>query len=219
MTLYTDAVFNNGIVARCLDVLIAAREEGASAPALRQELARINRTLAGNEAVSWAMPSGTLTALLDLIAGDLERSTRTLPEAFAHRLTAAAAGQDSVDFLKSTAASLRELQREGISRFDELPMSSWEAELRFSYLKGFSWWVESEEYDDFEAGVLAGVESEHPDCCAERVPPLIAELHTALMLEGDDASYAVLRSTVPWAAPPILREILRSASAHLLDAH
>ncbi|WP_329435030.1 hypothetical protein OG564_28130 [Streptomyces sp. NBC_01280] len=219
MTIHTGAVFNNGVVAKLLDVLVAARATTPATPS-GGELARINRTLDSNAAVRWAMPSASLSALLDLISEDLERSgDARLPVGFAERLTAAAGQQDRSEFLRDTAAALRALQQEGIPRFDELPMSSWEAELRFSILRDFSWWVESDEYDDFEEGVLAGVTSEHPDGCAERVPPLIAELHAALLLETDLASSAALLAIVPWATPPVLRAILRLASSHLLEAH
>ncbi|MFB7758023.1 hypothetical protein ACFC18_52050 [Streptomyces sp. NPDC056121] len=219
MTIHTGAVFNNGVVAKLLDVLVAARATTPATPS-GGELARINRTLDSNAAVRWAMPSASLSALLQLISEDLERSgDACLPVGFAERLTAAAGPQDRSAFLRDTAATLRALQQEGIPRFDELPMSSWEAELRFSTLRDFSWWVESDEYDDFEDGVLAGVTSEHPDGCAERVPPLIAELHAALLLETDPASSVALLAIVPWATPPVLRAILRLASSHLLEAH
>ncbi|MFF1568407.1 hypothetical protein ACFVY1_33785 [Streptomyces sp. NPDC058293] len=219
MTIHTGAVYNNGVVARLLDVLVAAREHTPATPP-GDELARINRTLDSNAAVSWAMPSATLTALLDLIAGELERAADApLPVGFAQRLKAAAGERDRLEFLRETAATLRESQREGIRRFDDLPLSPWEAELRFAALRDFSWWVESDEYDAFDEGVRDGVASEHPDGCAERVPPLIAELHAALLLETDAASSASLLSVVPWATPPVLREILRLASTHLLEAH
>lgn len=68
-------------------------------------------------------------------------------------------------------------------------------------------------------GVLAGVACEHPSGCAHVLPPLIAELHESLLLEKDVRSVAALRSVIPWATPPILREVLRHASAHLLEAH
>lgn len=219
MTIHTGAVFNNGVVAKLLDVLVAARATTPATPS-EGELARVNRTLDSNAAVRWAMPSASLSALLDLISEDLERSgDARLPVGFAERLAAAAGQQDRSAFLRDTATVLRASQRDGISRFDELPMSSWEAELRFSTLRDFSWWVESDEYDDFEDGVLAGVTSEHPDGCAERVPPLIAELHAALLLETGPASSAALLAVVPWATSPVLRAILRLASSHLLEAH
>ena len=81
------------------------------------------------------------------------------------------------------------------------------------------WWVESDEYETFEDGVLAGVTSEHPGGCAHLLPALIAELHAALLLDADARSAAGLRSVVPWATAPILREVLRLASGHLLEAH
>ncbi|MFC9911872.1 hypothetical protein [Streptomyces sp. NPDC127197] len=219
MTSYTGAVFNNGMVARLVDILASARERGGTAP-FADEIARINRTLDSCATARWAMPSATLAALLDLIAEELKTSPdQDLPPGFLTRLDAAAGDQDRLEFLTHTASSLRTSKREGIARFEELPMSSWEAELRYARLRDFSWWVESDEYETFEAGVLAGVTSEHPGGCAHRLPPLIAELHAALLLDKDTRSAACLRSVVPWATPTILREVLRAASSHLLEAH
>ncbi|MFE3660276.1 hypothetical protein [Streptomyces sp. NPDC059165] len=216
MTTYTGAVFNNGAVARLVDVAVAA----AGRTPFADELARFNRTLADSPTANWAMPSATLSALLDLIAQELETRPETpLPQGFAERLAAAAGSRGGPRFLKDTARALREGQRRGIPRFDELPMSPWEAELRFSGLRDFSWWVESDEYDSFEEGVVAGVTSEHPDGCAFLLPRLAQELHTALLIGADTESGMSLRAVVPWATPPVLSEILRVASAHLLEAH
>ncbi|MFG2128519.1 hypothetical protein ACGFNV_12050 [Streptomyces sp. NPDC048751] len=219
MTTYTGAVFNNGVVARLFDVLATARETGGTAP-FTEEIARVNRTLDSCATTRWAMPSATLAALLDLVAEELRRSPdRDLPPGFPQRLDALAGDQGRTAFLTDTASALRTSQREGIARFEDVPMSAWEAELRFTRLRDFSWWVESDEYDTFEDGVLAGVTSEHPDGCAQVLPPLVAELHAALLLDGDPRSVASLRSVVPWATPPVLRDVLRAASAHLLEAH
>ncbi|RZB17355.1 hypothetical protein StrepF001_21745 [Streptomyces sp. F001] len=219
MTAHTGAVFDNGMVARLLDILASARERGGTTP-FADEVARINRTLDSSATARWAMPSATLAALLDLIAEELRTSPdRDLPPGFLTRLDAAAGDQGWLEFLAHTASSLRTSQREGIARFEALPMSPWEAELRYARLRDFSWWVESDEHDTFEEGVLAGVTSEHPGGCAHLLPPLIAELHAALLLDKDARSAACLRSVVPWATPPILREILRAASTHLLEAH
>ncbi len=219
MTTYTGAVFNNGIVAGLLEVLASARERGGTAP-FADEIARVNRTLDSCAAARWAMPSATSAALLDLLAEDLRAAPgRDLPLGFLQRLDEAAGGRNRSEFLTDTALRLRTSQREGIARFEDLPMSAWEAELRYAHLRDFSWWVESDEYGTFEEGVLAGVTSEHPGGCAHLLPALIAELHAALLLDADARSVAGLRSVVPWATPPILREVLRLASAHLLDAH
>jgi hypothetical protein len=219
VTAYTGAVFDNGMVARLVDVLASARERGGTA-LFADEIARINRTLDHCATTMWAMPSATLAALLDLVAEALRASpNRDLPSGFLSRLDAAAGGQDGPEFLAHTASLLRTSKREGIARFEELPMSVWEAELRFAHLRDFSWWVESDEYPTFEEGVLAGVTSEHPHGCPHLLPPLIAELHAALLLDNDERSATSLRTVVPWAAPPILRQVLQAASSHLLEAH
>jgi hypothetical protein len=219
VTTYTGAVFNNGMVARLVDILATVHEKSGTTP-FTDEIARVNRTLDSCATTRWAMPSATLAALLDLVAEELQTSPdRDLPPGFLQRLDAAAGDQDRLAFLTHTASALRTSQREGIARFADVPMSVWEAELRYAHLQGFSWWVESDEYDTFEEGVLAGVTSEHPDGCARTLPPLIAELHEALLLEGDARSVGALRSVAPWATPPIVREVLRHASAHLLEAH
>ncbi|GCB48695.1 hypothetical protein [Streptomyces sp. NL15-2K] len=219
MTTYTGAVFNNGIVAGLIDILASARERGEAAP-FTDEIARVNRTLDSCAAARWAMPSATVAALLDLVAEDLRTSPgRDLPPGFLQRLDRAAGDRERTVFLTDMALSLRTSQRAGIPRFEDLPLSAWEAELRYAHLRDFSWWVESDEHETFEEGVLAGVTSEHPGGCAHALPPLIAELHAALLLDADAPSAAGLRSVVPWATPPILREVLRLASVHLLDAH
>ncbi|MGW4321695.1 hypothetical protein ACWEMW_21295 [Streptomyces sp. NPDC004684] len=219
MTAYIGAVFNNGMVARLVDILASARERGDTAP-FTDEIARINRTLDSCVTTVWAMPSATLAALLDLIAEELRTSPdRDLPPGFLTRLDAAAGDQDRLEFLAHTASSLRTSKREGIARFEELPMSTWEAELRYAHLRDFSWWIESDEFETFEEGVLAGVTSEHPDGCAHLLPSLIAEVHSALLLNNDSRSVTCLRTVAPWATPPILREVLQAASTHLLEAH
>ncbi|MYS40974.1 hypothetical protein GTY23_06910 [Streptomyces sp. SID5998] len=219
MTAYIGAVFDNGLVAGLVDILASARERGGTA-LFADEIARINRTLENCSTTRWAMPSATLAGLLDLIAEELRTSPdRDLPPVFLTRLDAAAGGQDRLKFLAHTASSLRTSKREGIVRFEELPMSTWEAELRYARLRDFSWWVESDEFETFEEGALAGVTSEHPGGCAHLLPGLIAELHSALLLDDDARSAACLRTVVPWATPPILREVLRAASTHLLEAH
>ncbi|MFD7230245.1 hypothetical protein [Streptomyces sp. NPDC059881] len=198
---------------------VAARGRTPPTP-FDEELARFDRTLADSPTANWAMPSATLSALLDLIAETLEERPGTpLPHGFAERLAAAAGDQEGPRFLKDTARALREAQRRGLLGFNELPMSLWEAELRFSGLRNFSWWVEADEYDSFEAGVVAGVTSEHPDGCHFLLPRLAEELHAALLIDARSDSGASLRAVVPWATPPVLREILRTATAHLLEAH
>lgn len=219
MTTYTGAIFNNGIFARFVDLLASARERGESAP-FADEIARVNRVLDGAATTRWAMPDASLAALLDLVSEELTASPgRDLPPGFRERLGAAAGELTPAEFLTRAASWVRTSRRAGTVRLDVLPMASWEAELVFAHLRDFSYWVESDEHESFEEGVLAGVTSEHPDGCAHALPPLIAESHAALLLEKDHRSFAGLRSVVSWADPSILREVLRLASAHLLEAH
>lgn len=65
---------------------------------------------------------------------------------------------------------------------------------------------------------MAGVTSEHPDGCHFLLPRLAEELHAALLIDARSDSGASLRAVAPWATPPVLREILRTATAHL-EAH
>ncbi|MFI0239076.1 hypothetical protein [Streptomyces sp. NPDC016845] len=221
MTLYTAAVFENGMVAKLLDILVAARTASPQVSE-RDEIDRVNRLLSSSASVATAMPSATLSALVDLIAEEVSaRPDDRLSKTFTEKLEVAtvAAGTDVSTFLADTALALRTSQRAGIRRFDDLPLSKWEAEAYYARLHDFAWWVEGDEYDTFEDGVLAGVASEHPYGCAYWLPQLISECHAALLLEGDSASVAALRSLIPWATAPVVREVLRHSSTHLLEAH
>ncbi|WP_372351413.1 hypothetical protein [Streptomyces sp. KL116D] len=217
MTTYTDAVYENGILAKLADVLAVARARTPQTPA-RDEIDRVVRWLNSGAAMSAAMPVATLAALVDLVAEEFSQGAEArLPQPFMSQLALAAGDSDVLDFLGATSVMLRASQRDGARRFDDLPLAPWEAELRFAHLHAFAWWVEGDEYDSFEDGVLAGVASEHPYGCADLLPALIAECHAVLLLEADEASSAALRSVVPWATGPVTREILRLASAHLED--
>ncbi|MZD10050.1 hypothetical protein GTW43_33965 [Streptomyces sp. SID5785] len=217
MTTYTAAVFENGMVARLLDSLVAAGSPAPNSHA-QDEIDRVNRVLCSNASVAAALPNATLTALLDLLSEGLgDPTVRRPPAGFLRRLEEVAGQTPLPDFLEATASALRASQRRGIRALDDLPLSVWEAKLRFSQLESFSWWVEGDEYDTFEEGVVAGIGSEHPYGCADRLPPLISECHAARLL--DKGSIASLHAVVPWATPPVLVEILRLASAHLLEAH
>ncbi|PJE94727.1 hypothetical protein CUT44_26565 [Streptomyces carminius] len=99
-------------------------------------------------------------------------------------------------------------------------MSSWEVEVKFPRIKGFSWWVESDEYETLEEGLRAGMESEHPGGCRQELPLLAAEVQEALLLFPDPTELeSSLRPVVPWASVSILRQILQLVNRHASEQH
>lgn len=218
MTIYTGAVYNNGSISRIIDLAIACRETGS---ALEDELARFCRTLETSNAAAWALPSATVSALLDLLSEEFDgtKFPRT-PAGFDERLSKAAGGLKNSEFLQLVAGLFRTLDRQALPDFQELPMAAWEVRVRYPRIARFGWWVESGEYDVFEEGLKAGVESEHPSLCRQELPYLAAELQESLLLfPSAEALAAGLQPTIPWATDPILREILQLIHVHFAEQH
>ncbi|GAA3619915.1 hypothetical protein ACG5V6_18965 [Streptomyces chitinivorans] len=219
MTTYTGAAFNNGAVLRILEMAI--RSQDLESTTFETEITRFCRTVKNSSTASWVSPLASVSALLDLTSEEIEKKApRQISAGFAENLTKASAGAPRVEFLRLTAELIRDLDRRILPDFNELPMSPWEAEVKFSSIKDFSWWVESDEYEDFEESLIAGVESEHPYGCRQKLPILAAEAQEALLTFPDPETLkANLRPAVPWASADILRQILRIANAHMTEQH
>jgi hypothetical protein len=219
VTTYTGAVFNNGAIARLLELAVACRRDHNRT--LEDELARFCRTIRDSPQGEWAMPLATVAALLDLISVELQEvDPATRSAGFAEKLAEAAGETSGPEFLRLLSDLLRFQEREPLPDFDTLPMAAWEAELKFGRIRQFWWWVDSGEYDDFDEGVRAGVASEHPAGCRSQMSALAAELQEALLLFPTPAALSDgLAETVPWASPPVLRAILQAIHTHFDEEH
>ncbi|MFE5484220.1 hypothetical protein [Streptomyces sp. NPDC056527] len=222
MTTYTGAVFNNGAIARLLELAVACRRDGSRT--LEDELARFCRTIGDTPQAAWAMPPATVAALLDLASDEVaDVDPATLSAGFAEQLAEAAGDVPAPEFLRFLSRLVRLQDREPIPDFDRLPMAAWEAELKFGRIRQFWWWVDSGEYEDFDEGVREGVASEHPSGCRSALAALAAEIQEALLLFPTPSvpsdPVGGLAETAPWASRPVLEAILRAIHAHVDEEH
>lgn len=219
--IYTGAVFGNGALSRILEVAATAqvRDGGVS---LDDELSRYSRLTQSSGVTEWAIPLATVAALLEFVADHLETDPEySVSPTFRERLDIAADGMDDADYLRTVGSFLRDHDQRPTKSYQELPMAGWEAEVRFSKLRGFgAYWVEIAEYDSFVASIEAGIDSEHPGGCGEFLTPLATQAQEALILFPSDALLTVnLQPTVPWASHASLRQILHLINAHMSEQH
>ncbi|MGW2814669.1 hypothetical protein [Streptomyces sp. NPDC001415] len=219
MTTYTGAAFSDGPIARLLDLCISSQERGG-AP-LEDELVRFCRSIDNSDAARWALPVATVAALLDLASEELERSGASKPPVdFMERLAKAAGRTSGPEHLRMLAGLIRVIDRQGLPDFQELPMSAWEARMKFPRIQQFEWWAGSGEFEDFDHGLREGIESEHPSGCHQELPPLAAELQQALLIfSNKEEMEKALRPVIPWASMSIFRDILHLIQIHFTEQH
>jgi hypothetical protein len=219
MPAYISAAFNNGFVARPLDVVRGATESGSP---LDDEVARFTRVVTrGCGSVPWALPAATVAATLDLISLRLAAGIRSdLPVGFEDGLRRAAGATPDVALLAELAVLVRRADRHGVRDFAELPMSGWEMEVMFAGVRAFGYWVETDEYASLDDCVRAGIGSMHPHECADGLILLAAQAQEALVLFPDPA---VLRRTlgpvIPWASSEVFRMIRDEVQLHFREQH
>ncbi|MFG2718128.1 hypothetical protein ACGFW5_07480 [Streptomyces sp. NPDC048416] len=219
MITYTGAVFNNGPIARLLDLCVASQEPGA-AP-LEDELVRFCRSIQNSAAAAWATPPATVASLLDLVAEQLEQGPACdVPIGFTERLAEAAETTSGPAHLRMLAGLIRLIMRGALPDFQELEMSSWEAGMKFERIRQFWWWADSGEFDDYLQGLREGMESEHPDWCRQEWSLLAAELQQALLIFSSRQQFdRALKDIVPSASPEVFRDILRTIHTHFAEQH
>ncbi|MER6556330.1 hypothetical protein ABT300_00960 [Streptomyces sp. NPDC001027] len=219
MTTYIGAVFNNGFVARLLDLSIRLNVfEGDD---LVREIARLCRTAQRGPGSSWALPSATAAATVDLVAEVLASPLRDrLPAGFEEKLALASGGRPSAEYLSDAALAIRRLDGNGIPGYGQLPMASWEVPLTFPELVDFTYWVETDEFETLDDCLRAGFDSLHPGDCADKAVGLVAQAQEALLLFPEpDTLRTTLSQGIPWASRSVLREIARKGNRHFAEFH
>ena len=219
VTTYIGAVFNNGFVARLLD--LSLRANTSEDEDFEHEIARLCRSMRRTGSASWALPPATAAATLDLVAEVLASSLRTrLPAGFEERLTLAAGGRLVEEYLSDVASAIRKFDSEVVPGYGALPMAPWEVSLAFPEVIDFKYWVETDEFETLDECLWAGFDSMHPGECASRATALMAQAQEALLLFPDpDGLRSTLSQSIPWVSRNVLREIVRKGNEHLADLH
>lgn len=219
LTTYIGAVFNNGFVARLLD--LSLRVNTSEDEDFEHEIARLCRSMRRTGSASWALPLATAAATVDLVAEALASSLRTrLPAGFEERLTLAARGRPVQEYLSDAASAIRKLDVVTVPGYGELAMAPWEARLAFPEVIDFKYWVETDEFEKLDACLSAGFDSMHPGECASRATALIAQAQEALLLFPDpNILRSMLSQSIPWVSSNVLREIVRMGNEHLAELH
>ncbi|MGW1869831.1 hypothetical protein ACWCPS_30265 [Streptomyces mauvecolor] len=219
MTTYTGAAFSDGPIARLLDLCISSQEPGG-AP-LEDELIRFCRSIDNSDAARWALPAATVAALLDLASEELERPGSSEPSVdFTERLAKAAGASSGPEHLRMLAGLIRLIDQHGLPDFQALPMSAWEASMKFPRIRQFEWWACSGEFEDYDQGLREGIESEHPSGCHQELPLLAAELQQSLLIfSSKEEMEKALKPVIPWASASIFRDILHLIQTHFIEQH
>ncbi|GAX55638.1 hypothetical protein SO3561_07199 [Streptomyces olivochromogenes] len=219
LTTYIGAVFNNGFVARLLD--LSLRANTSEDEDFENEIARLCRSMRSTGSASWALPLATAAATVDLVAEVLASSLRTrLPAGFEERLALAADGGSVEEYLSDTASAIRKLDSEVVPGYGELPMAPWEVSLAFPQVIDFKYWVETDEFETLDECLWAGFDSMHPGECASSATALVAQAQEALILFPDpDVLRSTLSQSIPWVSRNVLLEIVRKGNEHLAELH
>lgn len=195
---------------------------GISSEAVEWELLR-HRRLAAGDGTSYARRSRDphdAVVLMEYLARNFDAELfATCPEA-TRRKWMSAAGDGSVpELLQTLADLLRGMVEQPEPNYDQLPLSRWEAHVRFAHLCGLEASLDGR-HATVEEALLAGVESEHPFWCEERIPPIVAEAAQALALcEKYERFGESLRGCLPFATEAHLVAIADHGHAHLAEHH
>ncbi|MFI6586062.1 hypothetical protein [Embleya sp. NPDC050493] len=183
---------------------------------LEDELERFCRVVRDSP-VAWStMPLGVVSALLDVLADEIDSAGSPPRPAEFDVLPARAAGDwPPAEFLRYPAEYLRDKDYEPSPRLEELPMSRPESWIRFSQafqiLHRFVRISSSDPYPDVEAAAGAAASTEHPIACDTVMASAAAELQQILLMFRSREELDTLLRDFAW--PPPSRQDLQSLPA------
>lgn len=220
MSVHTDALFEEGPVARLLGLVIAVRDEGGDATRLSEELDRFCRLVRDSPEASWTMPLAAVSELLGLLAERLtDLRAGAVGPAVRDRLAKAAGDRPAAEFLRELADRLRDQDGEPSPGLGELPMSHWEVWIRFATMDCVSHPFRSGELTP-EAAAKVVAASRHPHECHTVTAAVAAEVQRALLtFRTPEELDAALGSFLSWVTHDTLRLLLRAILEHFADEH
>lgn len=214
MTSNHDLLFIDGSIH--LLVRWACLDAGES---LEDELERFCRVVRDSP-VAWStMPLGVVSALLDVLADEIDSAgSPPRPAEFDVRLARAAGDWPPAEFLRYLAEYLRDKDYESSPRLEDLPMSSLEAQIRFSQafqiIHRFARISSSDPYPDVEDAAGVAASTEHPNGCGTVMVSAAAELQQILLMFRSQEELDTLLDGSWW--PPVSRQDMQSLLAAIL---
>ncbi|MEU0936218.1 hypothetical protein [Embleya sp. NPDC005971] len=183
---------------------------------LEDELERFCRVVRDSP-VAWStMPLGVVSALLDVLADEMDSpGSSPRPAEFDVRPARAAGDWPPAEFLRYLAEYLRTKDYESSPGFRQLPMSLPEARIRFpqafQILHRFVRISASDPYPDVEEAAKEAASTEHPFGCGTVMVSAAAELQQILlMFRSYEELDTVLRD---FRGHPLARQDLQSLLA------